>query len=110
MASKEVDELIKITEQPDANKPADMTTFNAVEAATRLAERKFTDCVEAVIIKKEIVTETNLPDDVPYIWKPRIIRVDRVTLRANPAYTDKNRWPHCECCCPNCCTYRSDHN
>ena len=26
-----------------------------------------------VIIKKEIVTETNLSDDVSYIWKPRII-------------------------------------
>ena len=82
------------------------TIFNAVEAATRLVERKLTECVEAVIIKKEIVTEF----DDGYVWKPRIIRVDREILRANPEYTDKSRWPHCECCCPNCCTYRSDHN
>ena len=115
MASKEVDDPIKITEQPDANKPADTTSpvafkQNKVEAATQVGERENTHCIEAVIIKKEIVTETNLPDGVEYIWKPRIIRVDRATLRANPEYTDKNRWPHCECCCPNCCTYRSDHN
>ena len=85
---------------------ADAITFKPVEAATWLAERKITDCVEAVIMKKEIVTKL----DDGYVWRPKIIRVDRETLRANPEYTDKTKWPHCECCCPNCCTYRSDHN